>query len=58
MQIAQFQVAEIPEEPIQGERPKLILYGALIGLVLSFIVYELPSFKDVKKEYDLFRKAA
>lgn len=58
MQIAQFQVAEIPEEPIQGERPKLILCGALIGLVLSFIVYELPSFKDVKSEYDLFRKVA
>jgi len=58
MQIAQFQVAAIPEKPIQGERPKLILYGALIGLMLSFIFYELPSFKEVKDEYDLFRKVA
>lgn len=58
MQIAQFQVAAIPEKPIQGERPKLIFYGALIGLLLSFLVYELPSIKDVKSEYDFFKKTA
>lgn len=58
MQIGQFQVAAIPEKPIQGERPKLILYGALIGLFLSFIFYELPSFKEVKDEHDLFQKVA
>ncbi len=46
LQISQFQPAALPEEPIQGARANLMLAGALIGLVLSLIVFEFPGFKD------------
>jgi capsular polysaccharide biosynthesis protein len=45
LQISQFQPASIPEESVQGTRSNLMLAGALIGLVLSLIVFELPVFK-------------
>jgi hypothetical protein len=45
LQISQFQPASVPDEPIQGTRSNLMLAGALIGLVLSFVVFELPDFK-------------
>jgi len=46
LQISQFQPASVPDKPIQGMRSNLMLAGALIGLVLSFIVFELPIIKD------------
>ena len=42
LQISQFQPASVPDKPIQGARSNLMLAGALIGLLLSFIVFELP----------------
>ena len=45
LQISQFQPASVPDKPIQGARGNLMLAGALIGLLLSFIVFELPVFK-------------
>ena len=50
LQISQFQLASVPEEPIQGARSNLMLAGALIGLLLSFIVFELPVLKDRVEE--------
>ena len=46
LQISQFQPASVPDQPIQGARSNLMLAGALIGLIFSFIVYELPEFKN------------
>lgn len=46
LQISQFQPASVPDKPIQGARSNLMLSGALIGLLLSFIAFELPVFKD------------
>lgn len=42
LQISQYQPAAIPTEPIQGGQANLMLIGALIGLVASLILYELP----------------
>lgn len=50
LQISQYQLASVPDEPIQGSRSNLMLAGALIGLLLSFIVFELPTFKDQAEE--------
>lgn len=47
IQISQYQLATEPQEPVQGKRANLILAGALIGLVFSFILQELP----VPKKY-------
>jgi len=46
LQISQYQPASVPDKPIQGARGNLMLAGALIGLVLSIIVFEFPDFKD------------
>lgn len=50
LQISQFQPAALPDEPIQGTRSNLMLAGALIGLILSFVVFELPDFKNQAEE--------
>jgi|LSQX01.1.fsa_nt_gb capsular polysaccharide biosynthesis protein len=42
IQISQYQLASEPQEPVQGKRANLILAGALIGLVFSFILQEMP----------------
>jgi len=42
IQISQYQPAAIPSKPIQGSRGNMMLVGALIGLILSMIFYELP----------------
>lgn len=47
LQISQFQLASMPSEPIQGNKANLMLLGALFGLVLSMILYELPFFKHL-----------
>ena len=47
LQISQYQLASVPTEPIQGNQASLILIGALVGLVLSLILYELPFFKHL-----------
>jgi uncharacterized protein involved in exopolysaccharide biosynthesis len=50
LQVSQFQPAAVPTEPIQGARSNLMLAGAMIGLILSLIVFELPFFKDQAEE--------
>ena len=44
--ISQYQPAAVPTVPIQGARSNLILAGAMIGLMLSLILFELPIIKD------------
>lgn len=46
IQISQYQLASVPTEPIQGNQASLIIVGALVGLVLSLILFELPFFKQ------------
>ena len=50
IQISQFQPASIPTKPIQGGKANFMLIGALIGLVLSMITFEMPrNSKKVKQ---------
>ena len=51
IQISQYQQASLPSEPIRGGQANTMFIGALTGLLLSFILYELPVFKtgDLKK---------
>jgi len=43
IQISQYQPAAIPSKPLQGSRGNMVLVGALIGLVLSMIFFELSA---------------
>ncbi len=49
IQISQYKPAAIPSTPVQGGRGNMVLIGAMIGLVISLIVFELPIF-DSKQE--------
>lgn len=48
IQISQFQPASLPSQPVGGNRSNWVLIGALVGLLLSFIIYELPVFRPGK----------
>ena len=42
LHISQYQPAAVPSDPVQGRRGNMALTGALVGLVLSLIYFELP----------------
>lgn len=50
LQISQYQPAALPQKPIQGTRSNLMLAGALIGLVFSLFLFELPGDKVQAEE--------
>lgn len=51
IQISQYQSASLPSEPVRGGQVNSMFIFALAGLLLSFILYELPLFSigDTKK---------
>ncbi len=49
IQISQFQPCSVPSEPIPGIKANIVLSGALVGLILSMIFYELPFFKNINE---------